>query len=191
MASADGKKLTQITNDPEDETLGFPRAPVWSSDGKTLAYISKGHIWLIPAKGGKPNQIARDASDPAWSPDGKEFGFIQGEKTVRIITLETGAARTLIDLKANGLDNPWGLSWSPDGRNLGFISYKSPAYRIFVIPANGGELLELAKDDPGDKYYFAWSPDGKRLSYDSERNVRIRTGSIWAADVAELMSKEE
>ncbi len=191
MASADGKKLTQITDDPEDETLGYPRAPVWSPDGKTLAYISGGGLWLVPSKGGKPRQISEEASDPTWSPDGKELGFIEKSQLVVVMTLETGEVRNLVDLKANGLDNHWGLSWSPDGGNLAFISYKSPAYRIFLIPAEGGELLELAKDDPGDKYYFAWSPDGKKLSYDSERYVRVRTGSIWEADVEEILSGKE
>ena len=189
-ASVDGKKLIQLTDDPEDETRGYPRAPVWSPDGKRLACISKGGIQLVAATGGESRQIVEEASDPAWSPDGKELGFI-GKSHISVITLKTGAVRDMVDLKARSLGNSWGLSWSPDGRNLAFISYKSPTYRIFVLPVSGGELLELAGDDPGDKYALAWSPDGKKLSYDSERYVRVRTGSIWAGDVAELMSKME
>ena len=60
-----------------------------------------------------------------------------------------------------------------------------------MIPAAGGDPLELAKDDPGDKYYTSWSPDGRKLSYGSDGYARVRTGSIWEADVAELLSKTE
>ncbi len=186
VASADGKERIQITDDPEEESSDVS----WSPDGRTLAYRSKGGIWLIPSSGGVAQQIARGAIEPSWSPDGKELGFI-GESHISIITLKTGVVRNLIDLKSHGLDaNPWGLSWSPDGRNLAFISYKE-RYRIWVIPAEGGKLIELAKNDLGDKYYFSWSPDGKRLSYSSDRYARVRTGSIWAADVSELLSSQE
>jgi TolB protein len=191
-ASADGKELIQLTNDLEDETKGGYRSPVWSPDGKMLAYISKDGIWLVPASGGKAQQVAKEASDPSWSPDGKELGFIKGSH-ISVITLETGTIRNIVDLKAHGLDpkESGELSWSPDGKKLAFVSYKSPGNRIFVIPIEGGELLELVKDDPGDKYYLSWSPDGKKLSYNSDRYVRVRTGAIWEADIEELLSKME
>lgn len=193
VASVDGKELIQLTDNPEDETETYyhaPAAPVWSPDGKTLAYISQAGIWLIPASGGKPQELVKEAWDPAWSPDGKELGFI-GKSHISVITLETGAVRNLVDLVAHSLDaeRSWDLSWSPDGKNLAFFSYKNPNYRLWVVPAKGGELLELAKNDPGDKFYLYWSPDGKKLSYASYRAVRVRTGAIWEANVEELLSK--
>ena len=134
MASVDGKKLIQLTDNPEDETETYyhaPTAPVWSPDGKTLAYISQGGIWLIPASGGKTQELVKEAWDPAWSPDGKELGFI-GKSHISVITLETGAVRNLVDLMAHGFDaeKSWDLSWSPDGKNLAFFSYKNPNYRL-------------------------------------------------------------
>src|SRR5690606_19990059 len=53
-------------------------APVWAPDGRSIAYITwsdadGGHIWRVPANGGRPQQLTRVPAlyrQLAWSPDG-------------------------------------------------------------------------------------------------------------------------
>src|SRR5690606_11859885 len=51
---------------------------VWAPDGRSIAYITRsdadgGHIWRVPANGGRPQQLTRVPApyrQLAWSPDG-------------------------------------------------------------------------------------------------------------------------
>jgi dipeptidyl aminopeptidase/acylaminoacyl peptidase len=61
---------------------GSDRAPRWSPDGRTLAFISTreggSQIWRLPARGGEPTKISSfepGVSDFVWSPDGKALYF--------------------------------------------------------------------------------------------------------------------
>ncbi len=58
---------------------GRMEAPNWSRDGKTLIFNRDGHIWTIPAEGGKATQLDTGAATKCtgshgFSPDGKIAG---------------------------------------------------------------------------------------------------------------------
>jgi Tol biopolymer transport system component/DNA-binding winged helix-turn-helix (wHTH) protein len=67
----DGNRI-KVTDDGGRNT-----GAAWSPDGEFLAYQSgtRGGIWIVPALGGPPRQIAPRGSDPAWSPDGRTIAF--------------------------------------------------------------------------------------------------------------------
>jgi len=97
----DGGGVEQVTDTPLQEALAR-----WSPDGKALAYTN-----LAPALGlwisrrdaaghwGKPKQLRAGGFFPMWSPDGRSIAFtttvIGG--TLKIISVESGAERTLLD----------------------------------------------------------------------------------------------
>jgi len=79
--NADGSGLVQMTSNPDGE-----RAPRWSPDGKTIAFISKrgtepdavAQILLISLSGGEAQALTSHASvvsDLEWSPDGSAIYF--------------------------------------------------------------------------------------------------------------------
>ena len=59
--------------------------PVFSPDGKSLAFVSnrenleERHIWILPLDGGSPRRLTRSSSviegAPQWSPDGNKITF--------------------------------------------------------------------------------------------------------------------
>lgn len=62
----------------------------WSSDGKKLAFIHKGDIWVMSVEKGRPVQITKTSESeirPEWSPEGEMIVYIveveQGKKTSR------------------------------------------------------------------------------------------------------------
>ncbi len=62
---------------------GSDNSPVWSPDGKTLAFISKRgeaqpQLFLLPIEGGEAQPVTKlpvGVQDPKWFPDGKRIAF--------------------------------------------------------------------------------------------------------------------
>ncbi|MFN2532004.1 MAG: prolyl oligopeptidase family serine peptidase [Pyrinomonadaceae bacterium] len=79
------------------ETKGCEYEPVWSPDGKWIAYTATKrdvttidsiaedtHIWVIPAAGGGGRELTeqqdRRARSPRWSPDSRSIFFLAGDR---------------------------------------------------------------------------------------------------------------
>jgi dipeptidyl aminopeptidase/acylaminoacyl peptidase len=79
------------------ETKGCEYDPVWSPDGKSIAYTATKrdvttidsiaedtHLWVIPATGGAGKELAteqdRRVRDPQWAPDGRSILFLAGDR---------------------------------------------------------------------------------------------------------------
>ena len=141
--------------------------PVWSPDGRHLAFISKrrdaqGDIWLVALdlkKGGapkdKPIQLTHYLGldqKPSFSPDGKRIVFMSdrnGEPNLWILDVGSGGA---IQLTSSGGTDP---AWSPTetGWPLFFSGY-SPKY------GKGGGYWYVPDGDAGPVYfsYASWGP---------------------------------
>jgi len=78
-------------------TKGCEYDPVWSPDGKQIAYIATKrdvttidsvaedtHLWVISAAGGGGRELATDQDrrvrDPQWSPDGNSILYLAGDR---------------------------------------------------------------------------------------------------------------
>jgi len=87
-----GGQTRQLT-----QTRGCEFDPVWSPDGKSIAYIATTrdvttidsvaedtHLWVIPASGGAGKELEtgqdRRVRDPQWSPDGRSIVFLAGDR---------------------------------------------------------------------------------------------------------------
>jgi Tol biopolymer transport system component len=76
----DGSNLKQLTFTP-----GFEFDPVWSPDGKRIAFIrpttdssTSQDVWVMNADGSDPTNVTHDAFQdqaPVWSPDGSQIAF--------------------------------------------------------------------------------------------------------------------
>lgn len=59
-------------------------SPIWSPDGKSLAFIhkkenEKSQVWVIPAEGGEMKQLTKDESGVTyfrWNPNGKGIAYL-------------------------------------------------------------------------------------------------------------------
>jgi len=199
VTSADKGEPVNITQSPEHENF-----PVWSPDGKMIAYIVKydekggdeQSLHVIPSSGGEAKKILNTSNKElhAWSPDGKELAFIS-EGKILVIPISGGKAREFFDLEKFHIKRVITISWLPDGKHFAFIGEKEKEYgirnRIFLVSEKGDKVTELAADD--DNWGKDWlypSPDGKWISYGSEGEVKVRSeGTIWEVDMKELLSK--
>src|SRR5438105_4015605 len=121
---------------PAQEPVVGPRMPALSPDGKQLAFVYRGDVWIAAAKGGRAtpltSHIETDAF-PLFSPDGKWIAFASkrnGNWDIFAIPAEGGSARQLTF--ASGAEIPFG--WSPDSKNLLFSSKRETQnYTLYAL----------------------------------------------------------
>ncbi len=113
--------------------------PAWSPKGEYVAFTSdrSGNydIWMVPAKGGAPEQLTQHPANDdrvCWSPDGSMIAFASersGNHDIWIMSLETKEVRQLTDHPSFD-SHP---DWSPDGRKIAFASTRNGNFDIYVM----------------------------------------------------------
>ncbi|HTI13533.1 MAG TPA: S9 family peptidase [Dictyobacter sp.] len=174
-------------------------SPVWSPDGRWLAFVSaregddlsgadakeqqqkgkgKPQIWIIPTDGGEARQLTfqeHGASSPVWSPDGMQVLF---SAAVGPSEEEPVDGKPLP--QARVIDQLW---YRLDG--VGYI-YERRSH-LFLISRDGGEVKQLTEGD-WDDGEAAWSPDGTQIVYVSNHNEdRWR----WPGDDVYILSIQD
>jgi tricorn protease len=160
------------------QTLAFPRYPVLSPDGRTIAFSWQGDIWSAPVD--KPDQARRLTIHPGYdrpiqfSPDGTRLLFQSnrlGRNDAWVMPAAGGTPAQLTHF--SGGSNP--LGWSPDGKRVLLASVRElqtfgPAFYTVAASDNPGRpkpLIAVARMVGGQL-----SPDGKSL-------VFVRGSSDW------------
>ncbi len=113
-----GFSPARLTTDPSDT------APVWSPDGKRVAFISarsgNWELYLIDAAGGKETRLTDNRAvdvAPTWSPDGKKLAFLsnrEGAWAIYTINVQSGQVQKVIttgDAYPDAINER--LSWVP------------------------------------------------------------------------------
>lgn len=171
----------------------------WSPDGKWIAYhsVRADGIWVIPSDGGKPRQVAKFGSDPAFSPDGRTIAF-QSEplEALSLYTYNGMPPTTLWLVSADGGEpkqlTRWGAphgghgapSWSADGKRITFTSsdIEPSACELWSIAADGTDLKRISSSTmPRDPVF---SPDARDIFYSSPDPNRGYRWGVWKASVA-------
>jgi Tol biopolymer transport system component/DNA-binding SARP family transcriptional activator len=189
VRAAEGGPVTRIA------TLDQPHSFAWSPDGARLAFvvgnaafvyapnaignIAPSSIWVLPAAGGKPEQVTDAASlntCPRWTPDGKSLLFISDRDGSRdIYRVEVGQrgrpspapVRLTTGLELHGID------LSRDGKVLVYAAFSDYA-NIWSLPIPQGDAVSSATAEPLTTGHqsiegMAVSSDGRWLAFDSDR----------------------
>jgi Tol biopolymer transport system component/DNA-binding winged helix-turn-helix (wHTH) protein len=172
--------------------------PAWSPDGRFIAYhsYSRGGIWVIPARGGVPRQLAARGSHPAWSPDGSSIAFQSDEhadvtpsawlavsgSTLWRVDVATSALTqmTFMGKPAGGHAAP---AWSADGRFLAFTVFEAgDDGGVWLLDVRTGDTRPLT--DMTGLYELSFAPDNRAI-YATGGEARItrlpfdaRTGTL-------------
>ena len=142
--------------------------PVWSPDGKQIAFISNREggpdIWTMKADGSDPKQLTKkqgSCSSLRWSPDGSQIAFASaksGREQIYTADATTGKVTQLTEAAAPSRQP----AWAPDGKRLSYSHYAGQ-FATYSMSADGSDKRQVTDTKGGVD--AAWSPDGKRLAY--------------------------
>jgi len=163
------------------------RTPVWSPDGKQIAWFSdqgKGYGLMLGEQDGlaPPRRLAigdaKYAFEAAWSPDGKRIAFVDDHGRIRVLELATGTLTTA-DTDGNLLNlGALGIAWSPDSKWLAYSkAFPNRFRRIVIWSLADGRALPVT-DALADAASPAWDRTGRQLFFLASTDLGLASG--WA-----------
>ncbi len=164
------------------------RRPVWSPDGKEIAWFSDKDgqsyaLYITDQEGIKePRRISIGESklawDPTWSPNGKFIAFTDNEVKVKVVEMATGTITT-IDTGGTNLDRGnMALNWSPDSKWLAYTKSAINNFRNIMAWSADNKRTAPVSDPMADAISPAWDLNGRYLYFLASTNVAL--GSGWA-----------
>ena len=197
-------KHTKLTSFP-----GEDRNPVFSTDGKSVFYLSEQFGTFNVCKlnldnPSKIDQVTRFTKHPVRFLSQSNTGILCFGYDGSIYTSNDGGAPKLVDIKIsneNRKNNEQilsvkggarGLAVSPDAKEVAYIHRGE----VFVSSVDGGMTKQITKT-PEQEVSVSFSPDGKSLVYASERGnkwqifqtSRVRTEELYFSSSTLLSEK--
>jgi len=132
MINTDGTNLKKLA------TGYYPKL---SPDGKKLAYLNAGQVWMVhldsAGKGRKLFHSRGSQSNMRWSPDGTRLAFVSSRTDHSFIGVYDVASSTIQFLDPS-VDRDGNPVWSPDGKQLAFTRTPNVRNRLPFVPAREG-----------------------------------------------------
>jgi Tol biopolymer transport system component/tetratricopeptide (TPR) repeat protein len=162
--------LSQVT----EEKSGYQR-PVWSPDGKTIAYRMKKEMWLSPSEGGKPKKIIDLSGVPDFfSPDGKWLYSSSWDIGHQLFCLTDNRNIDLLTpVEVGSL-----IAFSTDSKRMIFFrpSYNNK-WGLKIASPDGGPSYEPAGNI--DVYSVNWSPNSKTILGQGENIAGLSNDVVY------------
>jgi dipeptidyl aminopeptidase/acylaminoacyl peptidase len=166
------------------------RSPTWSSDGRTIFYVSNrggsADLWqqaLAPdgTPIGEPAAVTQGLGirSAVFSPDGTRLVYERGGAFANVwrVPLLSDRAATWADAKQLTSERAYieFVEVSPDGETLAVSSNRRGNQDLWLLPSAGGDMTQLTTDLTPD-WNPRWSPDGSQIAF---YGYRSGNRDIW------------
>ena len=160
-----------ITNSPGTHE----RSPVWSPDGKSIAYFSDEsgeYEIVIQSQDGKgsPAHIKLPGTGfyehPSWSPDSKKIAYTDNSRSLYYVDVATGISQKIgADVIYSPIPSASGARWSSDSRWLTYdLNGRSSIRSVYVYNLEKAKAYAVT-DGLSDAFSPAFDESGKYLYF--------------------------
>ena len=164
------------------DTAEFESDPIFIDEGNAIVFVGwkdgQPDIWKVEREDPslywwqsekfKLTQITDDAakeSDLRLSPNERELLFAHGRGDLRVLEMESGEARTLVD----SFSSP-SFDISPDGKWIVYAETDNNFNSdIWIAPVDQKTEAVNISRHPDDEYGPKWSPDGSKIAFYGRR----------------------
>ncbi len=165
--------------DPSSKTERFP---VWSPDGRRMAFIRDGDVWITAMDGSEAKKLVRPehgtVGSPVWSPDGTRVlvsSNASGFSQLGVVDVATGRLTPLTYAQRE----TYGGSWSPDGRWITYVvgDGLGMGRQVMVTASDGSGTPRALTRGAAVRSAARFSPDGRWVAY--IETTGNRTADVW------------
>jgi dipeptidyl aminopeptidase/acylaminoacyl peptidase len=163
--AADGSTSGTTTIPVED--LSAPPCPLWSPDGRWLAFGAASEVWLVDTVTDELHRLrGYAATDLEWLPGTDELGI--ADNGIHVYSVKTREVRPL------GIGGAGQLAWSPDGTTVAFTrgtrvgsgEAEHDESSLWLVDADGTNERQVAAGYQANHGVGpVWSPDGRYIAY--------------------------
>ena len=161
------KYTLPITGDSLERTA----LPMISPDGRHVAFVKNGTLWVRSLDQLAPRQLAGTAGAqfPFWSPDSLQVAYLTANSLWRVGVDGSQPVRIATYRFSKGGRTPGGV-WLAD--NTIVFALAATGSGLLSVPAQGGEFVDYYKHDPkieGDIHRPSLLPDKQTLLFVVDR----------------------
>ena len=172
------------TRNLTDSSSAHERSPVWSPDGKSIAYISdasgEDQVYLV-AQDGSSGATALTSTNVGqlgnlrWAPDGTHLAV--GNKDGKVLVVSV-ADKAIAEVAKDEFGRVNDYAFSQDGRWLAFSLSNWNARRSLYVWGLADGTLHRVTDEMFDSFSPRWDPAGDYLFYLSDREFAPQISNV-------------
>jgi TolB protein len=160
---------------PTSGAGGMLSTPVWSPDGKRLAFVQgdrrgNSDIMTLDLATGRARRLTDGNginTEPTWNPNGNQLAFTSDREGGPQVYLMQDDGSNLRRLTGEGQYNA-SPAWSPNGAMVAYVSRFEGKFDLFVYKLGEGKAYQITTGVSTSESP-AWSPDERRLVFTSNR----------------------
>ena len=154
---------------------GMVSSPVWSPDGKRLAFVQgdrRGNcdILVLDLASGRVRRLTDSNginTEPSWNPNGTQIAFTSDREGGPQVYLMQDDGSNLRRLTSEGLYNA-SPAWSPNGAMVAYVSRFEGRFDLFIYKLGEGKAYQITTGVSTSESP-SWAPDERRLVFTSNR----------------------
>lgn len=150
-----------------------------------VLFVQNGKVYLVDQDGAEVRLVSssdRQAMSPTWSPDGRQFAYMEfwdGKGQLFLHDMASGRRRTIA---VTGRTLDFTPAFSPDRRTLAFSRATEEGTDIYTVNVRDDCCLQrLTVGQFSDNLSPTYSPDGQRIAFVSTRSG-VAQVYVMAAD---------
>lgn len=163
-----------------------------SPDGRWVAFILLGEVWLVDGSGGQAVRLTNSITEPhetqaiAWAQDSRRLAVsthLAERPGIRVIDIHSRDTRLVHE--GQEMFDP---EWSPSGEAITAIEIMGDSTLLWSVPAEETGTRVRAATLPRPAANLAYAPDGQVMAYSGPVSTSTRRptrrSDLWERDLA-------